>query len=178
MTFATDSRQLHQTSALVELYDFDATSIGGSTYHFTPYYHEDGYITFNGVPYSCFPLGSSGWELTASGTMPRPTLQVSNVTQTFLAAVISLGDLTGMSVRRFFVYDKNLDGQPGADPSATSRVELYFVEQKLEQTNNHITWQLSSPLDRADFIVPARQYLKDNVGGNVYAPGLSRYRGA
>jgi lambda family phage minor tail protein L len=177
-TYSEELRKLNQSSGIVELYRFDATAIGGTVYHLTPTPSELGVITFNGVTYTCFPLSSFGWEVSTSGTMPRPTLQVSNVTQTFLSAIVSLGDLVGMEVQRFFTFQKYLDGQPEADPSKKSVTELYFVEQKVQHDAQSITWQLASPLDRANTILPRRQYLKDETTHNVYAPGLSRYRGA
>lgn len=178
MTIDADLRKLHQTSQLLELYDLDATNIGGSVYHLSPQWVTGGFFDFNGITYTCFPISSSGWELSSTGTAPRPTLQVSNVTQVWLSAITSLGDLTGMKVRRFRVFAKNLDGQPDADPTAISRPEVYYVEQKLEESKTRITWQLASPADRASVVLPARQYLKDDITGNVYAPGLARYRGA
>lgn len=177
-TFSSDLRRLHQDSGIVELFDFDATSIGGGVYHLTPYYLDGGTISFDGVVYSSFPVASFGWELTTTGTMPRPTIQVSNVTSVFLASIVALGDLTGMQVTRFFTYERYLDGQPEEDPTMHSRKEVYHVEQKLDHTNTAITWQLVSPIDRANIILPRRQYLKDEVGNNVWAPGLSRYLGA
>jgi lambda family phage minor tail protein L len=177
MTYNAELTQLNQTSPLIELYEFDATAIGGDTYYLTPYPAPDG-VTFNGVTYTAFPVASMGFEASTSGTMPRPTIQVSNVTSTFLAGIVALGDLVGMSVRRFFTYEKYLDGMPDADPFARSPTELYFVEQKVEHTASKITWQLASALDKSSIILPRRQYLKDNIGGNVYAPGLSRYRGS
>lgn len=178
MSYNTELRELNQSSGIVELYDFDATNIGGGVYHLTPYPIDGGVVYFNGVAYSSFPIASMGWENSASGTAPRPTIQVSNVTGTFLAAVASLGDLVGMSVTRFYTFEKFLDGAAEEDPTARSRPEYYFVEQKLEHTAQKITWQLASPIDRSNLILPRRQYLKDDVANNIYAPGLSRYRGA
>lgn len=178
MTYAADLRDLNQTSGLVELYTFDATAIGGAVYHLTPSPAAAGVITFNGIDYTCFPLSSFGWELSASGTMPRPTIQVSNVTAAFMAGIVSLGDLVGMKVTRFFTFEKYLDGAPAADPTKKSPTELYFIEQKLSHDAQSITWQLASPIDRANTVLPRRQYLKDQTTNNVWAPGLSRYRGA
>lgn len=175
-----DFLKLHSNEGdgLVELYTADATALGGSLYRFAPYYHPDGYLSFGGTHYTCFPVASAGWEFTASGTAPRPTLQVSNVTQSFLYGIINIDDLVGMEIQRFFTKVKYLDDGSSPDSSKRTPSEIYYVEQKTQHDARTVTWQLSSPIDRANLVLPRRQYLKDPTTGNVYAPGLGRYSGA
>lgn len=175
MTFQTEIRDLHGTSGRVELYTFDATLLGGQIYHLTPHWTSGGYLSFGGIQYSSFPLASDGWELSSTGTFPRPTIQVSNVTGVFLAAVIALGDLVGTKVTRFFTFEQFLNGSQNANDEEHSRKEIYYIEQKLEQTSEAITFQLTSPMDRS-IILPRQQFLRDDVPGAVWAPGLGRFR--
>lgn len=104
-----DLQDLNQTSGFVELFSLDTTPLGGSVYNFTNSTSSTGNIVFNGVTYSCLPITSDGWDFTSTGAPPKPTLTVSNVSKTLLAAVISLGDLVGSKVQRIRTYAKYLD---------------------------------------------------------------------
>lgn len=131
-------------------------------------------VVFNGIQYVALPIITDGWELTASGAQPRPTLTVSNVNKTLLNAVISLGDIVNAKVTRMRTFAKFLDGQPTADPTAyIDPIDEYYIEQKIAQTNKIISWQLASPVEAFGQKLPCRQFLKD-----VGFPGISRYRGS
>lgn len=173
--------ELHQTSGVIEL--FDLTAPNEQEWHITPVWAPDGFITYGGTQYTCFPVAAVGWQLSTTGTLPRPTLSVSNVVPEFLLEVVTQGDLVGTEVRRYFTYEKFLDGKPDADPGAHSAIEVYYIEQKLEHTDTLISWQCISPFDQ-DVVLPRRQFLKDNlddvnpetgVKRTVWAPGLSSY---
>ena len=102
-------QQLQVDSPLIELYVLDCTGIGGSVYRFTPHFAEAGSISFAGNVYTSLPIKSEGWEVSANGSQPRPTLTVSNVSQTLLNAVITLGDIVGAKLTRIRTLAKYLD---------------------------------------------------------------------
>jgi lambda family phage minor tail protein L len=170
---STELRSLNQSSPLIELFTVDCTSIGGSTYNFTPNVDVSGSsVVYRGVIYQPLPVQTGGWELSATDTQPRPTLTVSNVTSFFMSAVQSLGDIVNAKVTRLRTLYKFLDGQPTADPNAyINPVDVYWVYQKTLQNKNVISWQLATPAEAFAAQLPARQFLKD-----FGFPGLSRIR--
>jgi lambda family phage minor tail protein L len=170
---STELRSLNQSSPLIELFTLDCTSIGGSVYHFTPNVDvTSSPVVYQGITYQPLPVQTSGWELSATDTQPRPTLTVSNVTSVFMSAVQSLGDIVNARVERLRTLYKFLDGQPTADPNAyINPVDVYWVYQKTTQNKHVISWQLATPAEAFSMQLPARQYLKD-----FGFPGLSRIR--
>ena len=185
-SFDESLRALHGTAGIVEF--LDITSPDGTwSRHITPYYIAAGFTTYGGVDYTCFPYASVGWEMRATGTLPRPTLTVSNVIPEFHAEVVSKGDMVGYKARRYFTFENFLDGAVNAAPTEHSRYEIYYFEQKLEHTETYISWQLASAIDQGNIVLPRRQYLKDKmpddpahpgvpvpIPGSVYSPGLTR----
>lgn len=177
-TIHAELNVLNQVSGLVELHTLDCSSIGGAVYRFTPNVYSDGSsITWQGNIYTPLALTSTGWTLTSAGTQPQPTITVTNANKTLLSAVIGLGDIVGATYSRMRTYQKFLDGQPAADVTQYIGPDVYYVYQKTSHTNQAISWQLSSVLDRPGLKLPARQALKDGDGtaGSAF-PGLSVYR--
>ena len=72
-------------------------------------------ITFDSQIYTRFPIAAEGFEYTTSGTLPRPTLTVSNLDSNITAILLlvnatTLGnDLGGAEVRRIRTLAKYLD---------------------------------------------------------------------
>ncbi len=171
--------KLHQTSALVELFTVDLTTIGsGSIFRFTPNVKPDHTsVSFGGLTYTALPIEANGFDLTASGPAPKPTLTISNVSGALMAAVVGLGDIVGAKVTRVRTYEKFLDG--GSTPSSTTFIgpDIYFVEQKTAHDNTLIQFQLTSVLDRAGLRLPRRQVLKDPTPQTPEGfPGVARTR--
>jgi lambda family phage minor tail protein L len=158
-------------SPLVELYTIDLTSLTGGIFRFTPHFSEGGSVTFGGNAYTSIPIISEGWEVTATGTQPRPTLTISNVNKVLHNAVVSLGDIVGAKLTRTRTLKKHLDGEPNADANAFLKPEVYEIEQKTLHTSEVIQWQLSSVIDKFGVRIPRRQVTRDNF------PGVGRQRG-
>lgn len=173
-----DLQELNQTSAFIELYQLDASLIGGAVYHFTPNAPSGGgNVTYGGIQYLPMPIQTSGWDFTSTGVAPKPTLSISNINRTLLAAVVSLGDLVGAKVTRIRTFEKYLDD--GASPSSTTYIgpDIFFIEQKTAHDNTVMTWQLTSVLDRLGMKLPRRQALRDpNPLTPEGFPGISRVR--
>lgn len=166
-----DLQNLNQTSGLIELFILDTTVLDGPIYRFTNTPGTGGTVSFGGNTYICLPIKTEGWDLSANGAPPRPTLTVSNVSKTLLADVIALGDLVGAKLTRIQTYAKYLDG--GSSPDSTKFIgpEIYTVEQKTGHNNTAIQWQMSSLIDRLGMKLPRRQVLKDKG-----FPGVARTR--
>ena len=77
--------------------------------------NQDVNVVFNGVEYTRLPVKAEGFEYTSTGTLPRPTLTVSNLdsTMTVLLALVNAttagNDLGGAEVRRIRTLKKYLD---------------------------------------------------------------------
>lgn len=169
----TQLLNLNQTSPFIELFELDASFIGGSKYYFTPNL-DVGPVKFNGITYTPMPVQTSGWELNASDTQPRPQLTVSNINSVFMSAVQTLGGLLNARVLRMRTFYMFLDGQPTADPNAyIDPVDEYFIVQRTQMNKEAISWQLATPAEAFALKVPAGQFLKD--GARAF-PGLSRVR--
>lgn len=167
-----DLQNLNQTSGLVELYTLDCTNLGGSIYRFTNEAAADGNpLVFGGVSFTPMPILTEGWDFSSTGSPPKPTLTISNVSKVLLNAVITLGDIVGASLMRQRTYAKYLDG--GSSPDSTKFIgpEVYIVEQKTGHNSEFIQWQLTSIIDRFGMMLPRRQVLRDKG-----FPGVSRTR--
>ena len=107
-------------SAIIELFQLrlDTALHGENTiYYFHAGTNEfgDGDIVFDSQTYSRIPIQAEGFEYTNSGTLPRPTLTISNLASSITALLIhvnatTLGnDLGGAEVRRIRTLAKYLD---------------------------------------------------------------------
>lgn len=165
-------------SAIVTLYEIDATNVGGTVYRF-----HDGKngliadVTWQGLTYTAFPIEASGFEWNGKGQLPRPTVRVSNVMGTISALVLAYDDLAGVKVTRIRTLQKYLDAVnfPGgtnasADPTAEFPRDVYYIDRKAAETRDFVEFELASALDLAGVMLPRRQIVQN------YCPWL--YRGA
>ncbi|MDI9686560.1 phage minor tail protein L [Burkholderia cenocepacia] len=176
MTIAADVQHLSPGS-LIELYEFDTSSLGGEVMRFHAHL-QTGVITWQGVQYSPWPVVAQGFERTGGATQPAPTLTVSNLDGSISALCLLLGDCVGGQIRRHRTLSKYLDGQPGADPSAEMPVEVWYVEQKTGEDNTAVEFTLSSVLDFSGRQLPNRQVIAHLCPAEwVYRGPICGYRG-
>lgn len=176
-SLAAEYAKLQSTSPHIELYILDSSNIsGGQVYRFTNFSDASGSgATFGGVTYQPFPVVTSGWDFSTTGATARPSISVSNVKKTILAAVIGLGDLVGASFTRIVTREKFLD--TGSNPNSTAyQIYKYVVEEMTYLDSSMISFTLANVLDRGNMRFPGRQVLKDQSAKNLYAPGVSRTR--
>lgn len=158
---------------VVELFTVDARLIGGDVYRFAPtpvLGAGDVQVqpVFGGETYAVIPFESEGWEWSAGGTLPQPTVrflvarddgdQVS-VAAYLMSMVEAYDDLLGAQVHRLQTLRKFLDDGSEANPQAHMGVEIYTVARKTNQTPDMIEFQLQSALDLEDVLLPRRQVL-------------------
>lgn len=158
----------------LELFDLDTTSVGGIDilYYTNTYGDPSNVITWRTKDYTPFPFKFEGAQYKSDGTAPaRPTITVSNVHKTLLVALYALGDLTGVTVRRWRTFYKFTDN--GTEPNIDAHFpQDEFIITKVLQKNKHgIQFELSNALDRPNLKLPRRQILKD-----FGFPGVSRIR--
>lgn len=97
-------------SSIIEMFELDATLIGGSIYRF--HAGKNGLIAdlvWNGQTYNAFPIEASGFEWSGKGQLPRPRITVSNVLGTLSSMVLAYEDLAGCKVTRIRTLAKYLD---------------------------------------------------------------------
>ena len=114
-------------SAIIELFQLRLDSaLHGSNdiYYFHAGTNEFGEsnIVFDSKTYSRVPIKADGFEYTNTGTLPRPTLTVSNLSSTITALLLLVNattagnDLGGAEVRRIRTLAKYLDSENFGEP--------------------------------------------------------------
>ena len=102
------------------------------------------------------PYGATGFELTSDGRPPRPHLSVSNVGNFVGVLVSAYEDFVGATVTRWRTFQQYLDGEPGADPDQHFPADIFLINRKVSQTNESISFELSTPLDQTSKMLPGR----------------------
>ena len=172
---------LHSNDGMVDLFNLDASAVGGSNFYFSPQcYSDSSLLSWGGQAYSLVPIGIDNLEKNAtSADLPQPTLTISNVGAPVLAQVIALGDLVGAKLTHWKTKVSYLDGQANPDTTKFIGPEVWYVFQKTSHTNQSISWTLACPIDMPGFQFPVRQILKYsgiNPPDGIYFPGVSAYR--
>ena len=142
-----------------------------------------GNITWNSNQYTRQPIEADGFEFTNTGTLPRPRLTVSNLTNVvtnllILVNVTTVGnDLTGAKVKRIRTLKKFLDGQTDADPYAGWPIEEWFIDRKSSESRDPVMFELASKFDLPGTMLPKRQ-LVANLCQWAYRSSECSYSGS
>jgi lambda family phage minor tail protein L len=174
-------------SAIIELFELHLdNTLHGSTdvyrFHAGANAAIDGNVVFNGNTYTRIPVKADGFEFTNTGTLPRPTLTISNLdgTMTTLLLLVNAttagNDLGGAEVRRIRTLKKFLDGESTADPNAKFPDERWYVDRKANESRDEVTFELASKFDLAGQKLPKRQIIA-NVCQWVYRSSECSYTG-
>ncbi|CAJ0740806.1 phage minor tail protein L [Ralstonia mannitolilytica] len=161
MRITADIQRL-EPGACVVLFELDATEIAGDVLRFHGY-TQVGPIWWQGNEYSPWPIEAKGFARTGQGQQPAPRLTVGNVDGAISAICIATQDMVGAKVRRRrtlgrFLDARNFpDGNPEADPTEEMPVEEWYIEQKTNETNEIVEFELSSALDFNGVQLPRRQ---------------------
>jgi len=157
-------------NAIIELFELqlDTTLHGAST---TYYWHNGvnaavtGNIVFAGNTYIRLPVEATGFDYTSSGSLPRPTLRVSNLFSDITGLLLLVNattpgnDLGGATVRRVRTLKKFLDGEAAADPNARFPTEIWYVDRKSNENRDLVEFELASKFDLAGVMLPKRQII-------------------
>jgi len=159
MPIKSDLQQL-QHSPIIELYDFDLTTIGVQAVHyFCNEQQTDGSnVRWKGRTYIAIPIESSGWQASNEGVLPRPTIKISNVFGIGSTLSRQYQDLYGTKVIRRRTLLKYLDGQPTADPNQEFPLDIFYIERKSLENKLIVEWELAANF-RPDVKVPLRDIL-------------------
>ena len=177
MTIQQDLQRLAPGS-IVELYEIDATAIGGGVtrLHSGTNQLRSG-VVWQGNLYQPFPIECRGFEFVGRGQLPRPTVQVANVTGLIGLLARQYQDLIGAKFIRRRTLVKYLDAvnfaggvNPSADPGAYLPDDIYFVDRRSSENKVLVEFELAAAFDVSGVLLP-RRYVVQNV-----CPW--RYRGA
>lgn len=158
-----------EPSSIIELFQLDATSFGGDIYYF--HAGTNGLrnpIVWQGQEYSPFPVQITGFEFTAGGQLPRPKMQVANVTGIITALVLAYDDLLGAKVTRKRTMAKYLDAvnfsggvNPTEDQTAEFPDDIYFIEHKSNENKTAVEFELAASFDVQGVKLPRRQIIQN-----------------
>lgn len=178
MSIESDVQQL-TPGAILELWQLDATSIGGGILRFQA--QQDEPLIWQGNEYDPWPCHGDGFERTTE-QQPVPTLKVGNLNRSITLLCGAHEDLVGATVTRRRTFAKYLDaanfpdGNPTADPTKEFVPELWFIERKSSETFELVEFELSSALNFQDVKLPRRQIIA-NQCPFVYRGALCNYTG-
>lgn len=153
--------------AMLDLFEVDLQSFGGDVIRFhsgTNGYYND--VIWQGRAYSAYPIAVEGFEVKSEGTYSRPTMKVANISGLITGINHDFDDALGTVVTRRQVLVKYLDavnfpkGNADADPTMEA-VSRYVIEEMAEETFETVTYNLATPVDSDNAIIPARTILAD-----------------
>lgn len=160
-------QKLHKPSVgeIVSLFVLDATNLGApdvirfcsSTLGTSP-------INFDNNLYLPIPIDVKGFERTASGEIPRPTIKVGNVGGLITSMIVAYKDLINAKLTRIKTLREFLDGQENADPTQVFMEESYIIQQKKSHNKLYIEFQLTSVLDQETEKLPRRIAVAEYCG--------------
>lgn len=138
-----------------------------------------GSIVFNSKTYTPMPIEAEGFDYKSgkNDAQARPILRVSNLlstVSTILTEVnkITVGnDLLNAKVTRIRTAAIFLDGGASANPNATSRNEVYFIDRKSTENREIVEFELAQAGDLPGVKLPKRQVLPRQF------PGIGSFHG-
>jgi len=168
-------------TAIIELFVIElSTALHGSNtiyrFHDGANMNANGQVIWAGNSYLRFPIECSGFEFGSRGTLPRPTITVSNIFGTITSIMQDVNtttvgnDLNGAKFTRIRTLARFLDavnfsgntnpfGTP--DPTAEFPQEIYFLDRKVSENRNTVTWEAQSALDLVNVKLPRRIATRD-----------------
>lgn len=152
----------HGTS--ITLYEFDLSLYGQGIYRFVTGDTGDTVhaVSFGGEIYSPWAIKSNGWDVSSSGSLPRPVVTLSNTGNLLTAIVENNNDLRGCTVKRIRTYEKYLDTGATPDVTETKPIDEFIIVQKMKTVSKEsYQFQLASPLDQETSYLPLQQIHRD-----------------
>ena len=185
MAVPVSALQEINSGAIIELITLtlDSTLHGASTvyrFHNGSNLKDNGEVVWAGNSYQRFPIQCEGFEFSGNGTLPRPTITVSNILGTITAILLDVNattignDLNGAKLTRIrtliryldavnFTDDTNPYGTP--DPTAEFPQEIYFLDRKITENRDVVQWEAVSALDLINVKLPKRIATRDIFPG-------------
>ena len=191
MAVPVSALQSINPGAIIELLTLtlDSTLHGSSTvhrFHNGSNMNANGNIVWAGNSYEKFPIQCEGFDFGSTGTLPRPTISVSNIFGTITTLLQGVNqttignDLNGTKLVRIRTLAKFLDavnfegntnpyGTP--DPNAEFPQEIYFLDRKITESRDLVQWEAISALDLVNVKLPKR------IATRELFPGIGTFIG-
>lgn len=116
-------------------------------------------LRFGGNTYIPIEIEVTGFAWNGQGTIPTPTLRMSNVNNIMIASVISLRSLVGADFTRVRTFRKHLDD--GDDPGAlVFPKEIYRINRKPAHNKFLLEFELGAAIDQEGTQIPGRICIK------------------
>jgi lambda family phage minor tail protein L len=143
------------TSAIVELFEIDATSIpGGVVFTFCNQVEADGTsVSYDGKVYNVYPVKAEGFEKSIDGRFPEPTITFSNIFSYISGIIQVLGGLRNCPVKRRRIHYSDL---LAGDTMAEFNSDIYYIDRYSENSIT-VTLYLKSSLDKGNLNLPKRR---------------------
>lgn len=139
-------------------------------------------IIFEGIEYQGIGCESSGYDLIGQGSIPNPTIALSNVGNVVSNLIYKLIStpgyrLEGARVTRITTSKNFLDGQPNSGDSIKQNLpDIYILNQMQELTYQAVKFSLGTAWDVEGELLPNRIALRSC--GSVYRSSTCSYLGS
>ncbi len=132
-------------------------------------------IQWRGNTYTPVPIVADGFEVSGRGSLPTPSLKISNVALLPSSVINQFGDPVGAKLTRWITYSHYLDDGELADPNEHYIPEIWLVERKKSQNRIFVEFELSAAVDQQGRNLPGRQILRDAcvLRYRQYVPGTN-----
>lgn len=166
MNYNADIQKLEPGNQ-IRLFELDATRLGANLWRFHGHAQE-GDIVWQGQLYSPLQITAKGFDIRGDGRPAAPTLQIANelggVRGAIAALCLQYRDLAGAKFTVIETFRHYLDAANFADGNPTasnqSRKNIWYIEQKTEETFDSLTFSMSSPTDMEGQMLPSQQITK------------------
>ncbi len=161
--------QKDSVQGFITLYELDARKLGGEVFHF--HGHNDGVISWHGQQFHPIAIKADGLEMRSDGKASAPTLTIHNdigdVAQALRFLCLRYGDFAGARLKVIHTLAEYLD----STDEQNYRTALWYIEQKISETNTTTTFELSNPVDFEGLKIPVR-----NITSYCHWAVCGRYR--
>jgi lambda family phage minor tail protein L len=159
-------------SAIIELFEVELfTAIHGEStiyrFHNGTNATNNGQIVWAGNGYQRMPIEADGFEYAGTGSLPRPTIRVSNLFGTITTILLALPNgLEGAKLTRIRTLARYLDAvnfpggvNPFGTPDSTAEFprEVFYISQKTRENRDVVEFECAAAFDLAGVRLPRRQ---------------------
>lgn len=170
--------------AIIEMFEVDLTPFGDLIYRFHFGTNDvQQAVVWQGETFTPWAGQATGFDLSTSGSAPRPSFVLGNVFGTISALVLAYNDLVGAKVTRRRTLKKYMDAVnfPGgvndtADPDAALSNDVFYINRKVSETSSTVEFELVAAHDLVDLMLPKRQIVQ-NLCPWVYRGAECGYAG-
>ena len=160
-----DELNAGESSIIIELFEIDTSRFSGEIIRLHNGETVNGQIVFNSKIYKPYPFEVSDFEVKGDGTMTRPKIQLANGDGFISRVIREKNDFIGLKITRIRTFLKYIDAEnfvdninPFGSPDHTARFpdDSFFINQKIEETKEAVTFELVSSLDLDEANLPTR----------------------